>query len=161
MRTWVRSLHSLSELRILCCCQLWCRLQVWLRFGMAVAVAGHYSSDLTPSLGTSICCGRSPKKTKKKKSEQFSPFSVVHLLPLTSKTFSCSCKGNPIPIKQVLPISSPPLSYWRPSISFLSLWIYKRFLAISQERKLTKQLSVSCFSDLFSRKAIRSLSQSC
>ena len=40
---------------------------------MAVAVAvtgavtGSYSSDLTPSLGTSMCHGCGPKKTKKKK----------------------------------------------------------------------------------------------
>ena len=37
---------------------------------VAVAVAGSYSSDWTPSLGTSMCCRCSPKiqKTKKKKS---------------------------------------------------------------------------------------------
>ena len=37
--------------------------------GIAVAVvwAGSYSSDLTPSLGTSICRECGPKKTKKKK----------------------------------------------------------------------------------------------
>ena len=34
---------------------------------MAVAVAGGYSFNWTPSLGTSICHGDSPKKTKKKK----------------------------------------------------------------------------------------------
>ena len=34
---------------------------------MAVAVAGSYSSDSTPSLGTPICCECGPKKTKKKK----------------------------------------------------------------------------------------------
>jgi len=31
---------------------------------MAVAVAGSYSSDSTPSLGTSICCRYGPKKTE-------------------------------------------------------------------------------------------------
>ena len=36
-----------------------------LRSGVAVAVAGSYSSDSTPSLGTSICSGRGPKKTTK------------------------------------------------------------------------------------------------
>ena len=35
--------------------------------GMAVAVASGYSSNLIPSLGTSICKGRGPKKTEKKK----------------------------------------------------------------------------------------------
>ena len=40
-----------------------------LRSGIAKAVvqAGSCSSDLTPSLGTAICCRYGPKKTKKKK----------------------------------------------------------------------------------------------
>jgi len=33
---------------------------------MAVAVASHWSSDLTPSLGTSICHRSGPKKKKEK-----------------------------------------------------------------------------------------------
>ena len=41
---------------------------MWLRSGIAVAVAGAeancYSSDWTPGLGTSICHGCSPKMTK-------------------------------------------------------------------------------------------------
>ena len=43
--------------------------QMRLGFSMAVAVVqpSSYSSNLTPSLGTSICCGCSPKKTKRKK----------------------------------------------------------------------------------------------
>ena len=42
---------------------------------MAVAVAGSSSSDLTPSLGTSICCRHSPKKqTKQNKAETDSDF---------------------------------------------------------------------------------------
>ena len=43
-----------------------CRSQTWLGSCVAVAVvqASGYSSNLTPSLGTSICCGCSPKKTK-------------------------------------------------------------------------------------------------
>ena len=31
-------------------------------FALAVVQAGSCRSDLTPSLGTSLCCGRSPKK---------------------------------------------------------------------------------------------------
>ena len=34
----VPSLVLLSELRIRCCCELWCRLQTRLRSGVAVAV---------------------------------------------------------------------------------------------------------------------------
>ena len=48
-----------------------------LRSSVAVAVAqaGSYSSDWTPSLGTSICHGCSP--TKKKKFEVFHLFIVI------------------------------------------------------------------------------------
>ena len=54
----------LSGLKIWHCHELWCRLQLRLRSCIAVAVvqAGSYSSDLTPSLGTSICCRCGPKK---------------------------------------------------------------------------------------------------
>ena len=38
MRMQVRSLALLSELRILRCPELWCRLQTWLGCGIAVAV---------------------------------------------------------------------------------------------------------------------------
>ena len=50
------------------CCELWCGSQTLLRSGIAVAVAqaGGYSSNCTPSLGTSICCGCGPKKKKAK-----------------------------------------------------------------------------------------------
>ena len=34
---------------------------------MAVAKAGGYSSDLTPSLGTSVCGGCGPKETRRRK----------------------------------------------------------------------------------------------
>ena len=60
MRTQVRSLALLSGLGIQCCHEL---LQTWLRSHVAVA-------DSTPSLGTSICHGCSPKKKKKKKNRR-------------------------------------------------------------------------------------------
>ena len=68
MRMRVRSLVSLSGLRIQRCCKLLHRLQMQLGYHVAVAVvsAGSCSSYMTPSLGTSICHGRGPKKTKKK-----------------------------------------------------------------------------------------------
>ena len=67
MRFRVQSLASLSGLRIRRCHELWCRLQTWLRSGVAVNVveAGGYSSDLTPSLEISICRRNSPEKKKK------------------------------------------------------------------------------------------------
>ena len=59
-------------LRIWHCCELWCRLQTQLRSQVAVAVAwaGSCISDLTPSLGTSVCFGYSPKKQKEKKKKK-------------------------------------------------------------------------------------------
>ena len=72
MRMQVRSLASVSGSGIRPCRELWCRLQTRLRFGvaMAVAVAGIYSSNLTPSLQTSICLRCGPKKQKKKKERE-------------------------------------------------------------------------------------------
>ena len=57
MRLWVRSLTSLSGLGIWRCCELWCRLEA--------------AAEMPPpSLGTSICRKRSPKKTKDNKKKK-------------------------------------------------------------------------------------------
>jgi len=63
----VRSLASLSGLRIWRCYELWCRLQMRLGSGVSVAVAqaGSCSSDWTPSLGSFICQGIGPRNGKK------------------------------------------------------------------------------------------------
>ena len=52
MRLQVRSLALLRGLRIWCCC--------------GCGVGYRHSSDSTPSLGTSMCCGCGPKKQRKK-----------------------------------------------------------------------------------------------
>ena len=64
MRMLVPSLGLLSGLKTWCCHELWCRLQMWLGSLGAVAVlqAGSCSSNLTPSMRASTCCGCSPKK---------------------------------------------------------------------------------------------------
>ena len=77
MAQWLMtSIHEdvalLSELRIQRQCEMWSRLQTRLRFQVAVAVvkASGYSSDLTPSLGTSIYAtgvGLKGQKTKTNK----------------------------------------------------------------------------------------------
>ena len=70
MRFQVQSLASFSGLRIQHCCELWCRSQTQPGSGIAVAVASSYGSYSTPSLGTSICRGCSPKKDKKTKRQK-------------------------------------------------------------------------------------------
>ena len=71
MRMQVRSMASLSRLRIQCCRELWCRLQMQLGSQVAVVAekAGDCPPQLTPDLGTSICskCGHKKRKKKKKK----------------------------------------------------------------------------------------------
>ena len=68
------SLALLSVLRIWRCHGLWCRSQMQLGSNIAVAVtqASSYSSNLTPSLGTSTCHGCPKKKTKKPPKNQSS-----------------------------------------------------------------------------------------
>ena len=73
MRTQVCSLASTSRLRILSCHEQQCRLQMLLRSGIAVAVvwASGYSSDLTLSLGTSICLRCGPKKNNNNNNKKY------------------------------------------------------------------------------------------
>ena len=65
----VQYLALLNGLSIWHCCELWCRSQ--MRLGSAIAVAmvwaSSCSSNLTPSLGTSIGRGCCPKKSKTNK----------------------------------------------------------------------------------------------
>ena len=73
----VRSLASLSGLRIRRCREPWCGSQTWLGFRVALALvqARGCSSDSTPSLGTSMCRGgaalKKKEKEKKKKNKDF------------------------------------------------------------------------------------------
>ena len=66
MRTQGQSLALLSGLRIQHCQELCCRSQMQLGSCVSVALVqgGGYRSNWTPSLGTSICCGCGPRKTK-------------------------------------------------------------------------------------------------
>ena len=80
MRTQVQSLTLLSGLKIQHCCELWCRSQTQLGSDVAVAVAvamaRAYSSNLTPSLGTSISHRCDPKKTKKEKKKYIAKYNL-------------------------------------------------------------------------------------
>ena len=55
---------------------------MWLGSGVAVAVAvaNSYSSNLTPSLGISICYWCGPKKTKKKRKKKENPTDNLLIL---------------------------------------------------------------------------------
>ena len=80
MRVRVRSLALFSGLRIQSCHELWYRSQTQLGSCIAVAVAqaGSYSSNSTPSLGSSICWGYGRKKKKKKDKKKLSfSFSFI------------------------------------------------------------------------------------
>ena len=59
----------LSGLRIQCCRELWCKSQMRLGFGVAMAVARAVScsSDSTPGLGASPCYTCGPRGKKKKR----------------------------------------------------------------------------------------------
>ena len=86
---------SLSELRIWCCHELWCRLQA--QRGSGIIVAGSCSSDSNPSLETSICFGCGHKKTKKEKnSVDWVPFDMVTGFPQNRsyRSSCCSSVGN-------------------------------------------------------------------
>ena len=77
MRMWVWSLALISGLRIWSCHELWCRLYTWLRSGLAMAVAkaGSCRSNLTPSLGTSICFHK--KQIKQKTNQKKPPKTAI------------------------------------------------------------------------------------
>ena len=72
MRTRVQSLALLIGLRIQHYRELWCRWKMWLGSCCCCdcGVGQQLSSDLTPSLGTSICCRGGPKKQKQKPKKQ-------------------------------------------------------------------------------------------
>ena len=60
MRTLIQSLAPLRGLRILHCCELWYRSQLWLGSGIAVAVAVALAQEFPYAAGAAL------KKKKKK-----------------------------------------------------------------------------------------------
>ena len=100
MQVW--SLASLSGSGIWRCPELWCRSQTWLGSCVAVVVvqASSCSSNLTPSLGTSICWGCGPEKQKIKFSSKYFPNRSVGIILKGGmkmkkmhnlKAYKCSC----------------------------------------------------------------------
>ena len=54
MRMSVQSLAQLSGLRIWHCCELWCRLQMRLRSGVAVALIQPLAWELPYTMGAAL-----------------------------------------------------------------------------------------------------------
>ena len=86
------------------CGELWCKSQIQFRSYVSVAVvqAGSCSSDSIPSLGTSICHGCSPKKTKKKiKKNKTSKYKnsvfLFFFFFAAGERQSCNCWSIPQP----------------------------------------------------------------
>ena len=69
MRLQARSLALLTELRIWRYYELWCRSQMWLGSGVAVALAqaGGYSSNWTPAWEPPHAAGAALEKTESQK----------------------------------------------------------------------------------------------
>ena len=73
MRMLVQSLALLSVLRIQHCYELWCRLQTWLGFCVAMAVVLDTAAAQIPHIaqefphGTGVALKKKKKKRKKEK----------------------------------------------------------------------------------------------
>ena len=67
MRLQVRSLALLSGLRLWHCCELWCRLQTWLRSRVAVALLRPLAWEPPYAAGAALEKAKRQKKKKKKK----------------------------------------------------------------------------------------------
>ena len=143
MRMQVQSLASLGGLRICCCCELWCRSQMWL--GSSVALASDSSSDLTPALESSRCSGCGHKKKKTKVNffffKFFSFFKPAPPAPYggsqaRGSNWSCSCQPTALRIQAASVTytmahgNTRPLTHQaRPGIEPASSWILVRFVS--------------------------------
>ena len=114
-REWIHedavwSLAYLSRLRIRRCWELWCRLQTRLGSHVAVAVAqaGSYSSDSTPSLGTSICCGYGPKRQGKKKTKKINKIKAPALHERVKRVRECAQRQSRRFVMEM------EWNYWKP-----------------------------------------------
>ena len=75
---------------------------IWCFCGYAMVWASNCSSDLTPRLGTSICCRCSPKKEEKKKKKKEHSDRLGTLKSMLSQGSQGKCTlreggGGPVP----------------------------------------------------------------
>ena len=115
MRMQVWSLALFSGLRIQCYCELWCRWQMQLGSWIAVTVAkaSGYSSDSALSLGTSICRGWGPKKTKRPKKRKN--------LKNASQSSCCGASGSAVSWEHWDAGWIPGLTQWVKDLVLLQL----------------------------------------
>ena len=121
MKTWVWSLALLSGLGIWGCREVRCKSQTWLRSRIAVAEvqAGDYSSDLAPSLGTSICCRCGLKKQKivlRLWIKCVCAYVHTHIRTHTYDVFWSCWHLSLIFRPTEIPSSPIPVSHWRDSL---------------------------------------------
>ena len=74
----VQSLALLSGLRIRCSCELWCRLQMWLRSHIAVAVIQPLAWKLPYAMGAALKSKRKRKKEGKVEIHTFKKYMKIY-----------------------------------------------------------------------------------
>ena len=77
VRMWVQSLASLSGLRILSCCKLWPRLQIWLRSTVALTVAQASAAAPVQPLPQELLYAIGMAMKRKKERERLLMFLVL------------------------------------------------------------------------------------
>ena len=115
MRLWVRSLALLRGVRIQRCRELWCRLQMRLGSGIAVAVAwaSSCSSDSAPSWELPYAAGAAPKSKKKKKERKKNKETIsVNTRNLHVPTFLYSSRLLGCLQFLLQPLGAFPLPHW-------------------------------------------------
>ena len=100
MKIQVLSLASLSGLRIQRFPEPWYRSQTQLRSGVAVAVAGSCSSNLTLSLRISTCHRCDPKKEKTNNNKNTNPKALKEV-SFISFTFVGNAQTLSVPMSYV------------------------------------------------------------
>ena len=94
MRTRVRSLALLHGFRIPHCCELWCRSQTWLGYGIAVVPIGPLAWEPPYATGAAL---KKRQKTNKKTHTRLHDGNLGEshrVLNLSSSTLSCHPRAS-------------------------------------------------------------------
>ena len=113
---WVKDPALLSGLRIQPCCELWCRSQMRLGSGIAVAVveASSYSSDSTPSLEPPDAAGAALKRQNKqtKTWRRICPQPLHVCFPDSAPEHSLVWAGDGLQALYRVSVRLPPVLGW-------------------------------------------------